>query len=245
MSSILKALRKLEEEKADRREGAPDIARDILRPSRRRRTVSWRGPAAVAGVVLLVAFAGFALLPLTGSSSAPELPSPPVDSVAVPADSVANPRPLAREPEPIILVQAMPAEPPGIPSVPPQIVPAAVMPTAPEPPVATGPPAVSSTDPETMPTIPAAIPAMAAPPPPVSAPEQLPEESEPAVEEPDPALAVERIIFHPEADARMAVVNGLPVMQGTDIEGATVEEILPDRVRFSRDGRMFENRPGK
>jgi len=35
------------------------------------------------------------------------------------------------------------------------------------------------------------------------------------------------------------VINDLPVMEGTDIDGARVEEILVDRVRFSFQGVRF------
>ena len=36
---------------------------------------------------------------------------------------------------------------------------------------------------------------------------------------------------------RMAIVNGLPVMEGTMVENAVVREILPDRVVFDIDGK--------
>ena len=38
----------------------------------------------------------------------------------------------------------------------------------------------------------------------------------------------------------MAVVNGVPVREGDTVEGATVKEILADRVRFSFNGKEFE-----
>jgi general secretion pathway protein B len=38
----------------------------------------------------------------------------------------------------------------------------------------------------------------------------------------------------------MAMVNGSPVKAGSVIDGARVEEILPDRVRFSFQHRNFE-----
>ena len=38
----------------------------------------------------------------------------------------------------------------------------------------------------------------------------------------------------------MAIINGLPVMEGTVIEGARVEAVLSDRVRLERDGEVFE-----
>lgn len=61
-------------------------------------------------------------------------------------------------------------------------------------------------------------------------------EAVPAAEQ----LQVSGIVYQEDPHGRMAVVNDLPVMEGTAIAGAVVEEILPDRVRFSRDGTSFE-----
>jgi general secretion pathway protein B len=41
------------------------------------------------------------------------------------------------------------------------------------------------------------------------------------------------------------VVNGVPVIQGAVVAGARIEEILPDRVRFTQDSRSFEIFLGK
>ena len=54
-----------------------------------------------------------------------------------------------------------------------------------------------------------------------------------------PALQIEEIVFHQQASLRLAVVNGLPVMEGTDIEGARIEKIFPDRVQFYFQGIRF------
>jgi general secretion pathway protein B len=55
-----------------------------------------------------------------------------------------------------------------------------------------------------------------------------------------PDLEVEEIVYHQLATSRLAVINDLPVMEGTDIDGARVEEILVDRVRFSFRGVRFD-----
>jgi general secretion pathway protein B len=55
-----------------------------------------------------------------------------------------------------------------------------------------------------------------------------------------PSLVVSGIAYLGDKDGRIAVVNDLPVMVGNLVDGARVEEILPDRVRFSRDGKKFE-----
>jgi general secretion pathway protein B len=55
-----------------------------------------------------------------------------------------------------------------------------------------------------------------------------------------PNLVLSGIVFQPDRQARLAVVNDLPVMEGTVIEGARVEEILADRVRFAWEGSTLE-----
>lgn len=57
-----------------------------------------------------------------------------------------------------------------------------------------------------------------------------------------PQLKVDDIL--PAAGGEpMAIVNGLPVMEGTLVENALVEKIHPDRVRFIIDGKVVEVRP--
>ena len=52
-----------------------------------------------------------------------------------------------------------------------------------------------------------------------------------------PQLKVSEI-FPPAGGERMAIVNGLPVMVGTMVEEAMVEEIHDDRVIVSIDGKQ-------
>ena len=47
-------------------------------------------------------------------------------------------------------------------------------------------------------------------------------------------------IFYQAGEGSMAVVDDLPVMEGTVINGARVEKILPDRVRFIIEGQPVE-----
>jgi hypothetical protein len=51
-----------------------------------------------------------------------------------------------------------------------------------------------------------------------------------------PQLSVSEI-FPPQGGERMAIVNGLPVMAGTMVENALVEEIHDDRILVSIDGK--------
>jgi general secretion pathway protein B len=55
----------------------------------------------------------------------------------------------------------------------------------------------------------------------------------------NPLLKVHGIAFQDGADS-VAVVNGITVSNGSVIEGARVEEIQKDRVRFSRGAEKFE-----
>jgi len=54
-----------------------------------------------------------------------------------------------------------------------------------------------------------------------------------------PVLKVHGIAFQDGAESA-AVVNGVTVSNGSVIEGARVEEIQKDRVRFSRGGETFD-----
>lgn len=47
-------------------------------------------------------------------------------------------------------------------------------------------------------------------------------------------------IFYQPGEGSMAVVDDLPVMQGTVVNGVLVEKIFPDRVRFIVDGQAVE-----
>jgi len=58
-------------------------------------------------------------------------------------------------------------------------------------------------------------------------------------------LRVTGIAFQNSAAGSMAIVNGMPVSSGSTIGGATVEEVLKDRVLFQRDGEKFEIQLGQ
>ncbi len=51
---------------------------------------------------------------------------------------------------------------------------------------------------------------------------------------------MEGIAFQDGGTDSVAVVNGAAVSKGSVIEGARVEEILKDRVKFSRGSEKFE-----
>lgn len=73
--------------------------------------------------------------------------------------------------------------------------------------------------------------------------EALAIESPPAVSEAPveiPPLRVDEIVYHQDPDARLAVVNDLPVMEGTEIDGVRIEEIFSDGVRCLYQGVQFK-----
>lgn len=55
-----------------------------------------------------------------------------------------------------------------------------------------------------------------------------------------PSLRLSAIVWHEEPSKRIAMINGVITTEGTMIEGVKVEEIYPDRVRLSLNGRPFE-----
>jgi general secretion pathway protein B len=227
MSSILKALKKLEEEKAARRDGTIHLASDILkgeiRPGSRRR---WLLPALASGALIASVVALLSLRGGTASSPGQQLP-PPASAPPVPRDAVpAGQFPGAAQPS------APPTEEPVTVIIPPQAAPRQperrpnALRSLPVPLPATAP----------LQTPPAAKPA---PPPEEKAP--LPAVAEPA----GPTLNVSGIAWQKDSANRLAIINGQPLATGTTIEGVLVEEILPDRVRFSHNRKSFEVFLGK
>ena len=60
-----------------------------------------------------------------------------------------------------------------------------------------------------------------------------------------PSLKVNGIAFQNDSADRVAIVNGISVSSGSMIEGAKIEDIHKDRVRFSYGGETFDIGLGK
>lgn len=60
-----------------------------------------------------------------------------------------------------------------------------------------------------------------------------------------PLLRVNGIAFQNSNADSMAIVNGIAVSKGSIVEGITVEEVQKDRVLFQRNGEKFEIRLGQ
>ena len=202
MSSILKALRKLEEEKAALGEGGVDISRDILKRSARKEPTNYWP---ILSAVLLFLLLGSGVLMWSSARNSPAL----VAHSAVPAQ-ISEPVPA---PSPAKVLVLLPENE------------GTSLKTGREP-VAKG----------------------------LVAPQQLAASLPPEVIEPTPRAHVEPQALHPDgvpflnlsgiayrekAEERIAIINDLPVMQGTAIEGAQLIEIRQDSVVLSWNGTLF------
>ncbi len=222
MSTILKALKKLEEEQ---RAGAP-LPLDSRIVSERGRAAGARrsGLPMVLGVIggglaVSLAVAGWFWL------------KPPADIpvALVPVAVISGEAPPPARPRP---------EPTAAPAPAPLDSPAPVVPSRPE-----SSPAAPQAQPVAPPATVSAAPlqgsspfADATPLQVTVADRQIPEAGRQWVA---PHLSVTEI-FPPAAGGEwMAVVNDLPIMAGTTVEGALVERIERDRVLFSLDGRQI------
>lgn len=62
----------------------------------------------------------------------------------------------------------------------------------------------------------------------------------PALPRETPELKISGIVWHEESSKRRAVINGHFTSEGSVVDGVTVVEIHPTKVRFSQNGRFFE-----
>lgn len=218
MSSILEALKKLEEEKAARRGGTGNIAGKVTATGRRaRQRPAWlmpAGMAAAAAAAVLVTYAvmgGFS--PRNGGTVSGKDTEPASQQLAISAPQAAPPD---------ATKSAAPQSPLPAPGAHEAASIGAARQAAPVP----GPAAKHALPHPTSPR--ESLPEKAAPPPlPVS-------------DAPFPELNVTGIAWQKDSASRLAVVNGNPVVEGELIEGARVKEIHPDRVLFSFNNKEFQ-----
>lgn len=234
MSSILKALQKAEEEKAARRNAGP-LAGDIGRVRQERgRKPRWLIPAAMAAVAAVAVLTTFALM--GGFSRRKQ------EASLQPANKVAAP----------------PAQSWPLPATPPATAPLAADNAAMQPPnvqpgqgknpgariatVVTPQPRAATVAARAKTPVEIAVPAIK------KEPEQQDLQTTVAHvsgKHADADFKVSGIAWQKESASRLAVVNGTAVTQGGVVDGARVEEILPDRVRLTLDKRSFEVLLGK
>lgn len=202
MSSILKALRKLEEEKAALGEGGVDIARDILKRSARRQERSFFWPL-LSGVLFLL---------LIGTAVFFGLNSQPDETVV---DLQSQENRVSRVSAQGESLREQAGKDAG--TVQEVVIPPFIEMPAPQVPVV---------EPVVEPVV-------------VSV-----KQNEPTMTKMSglPFLKVSGIAYRENPLERIAIINDLPVMQGTAIEGAQVLEILPEVVVLEWKGKKFEQR---
>ena len=224
MSSILKALKKLEQEKSSRFPDSLNIDSDILRTVDSPRRFS----PFVLSLLLLLVFGGgvaVAIFFMKENNTAPQ-----ATSTLLPVQTVKKITPL---PSPaLVKPETLPAE---IVVVPARSEPSGNLPRKrPKHPSAMGTVAKKSVNTMIRSAV-AEGPIKPAEPP----GSVLPAAS--AI----PTLRVNGIAFQNSAADNMAIVNGTPVSNGSIIEGITVEEVRKDRVLFQRNGEKFEIQLGQ
>lgn len=228
MSSILKALKKLEEEKISQ-ENEPrrvNVSSDILRqPGNKLANRRLLQGIAFIGIVIVILL--FTLL----------LIRPQTKEAAIPAPVVTTP-PANLQPPPASLPESQKAQllPTGSPSPLPATGAKAARPLQQEiislPELARQAPTRKFPLPE--------LPGSEPMPMQASQPKQLPKPAAPTVENTEPHLTLSGIAWNKDSAERLAIINGQPASTGSQIGAAVVEEILPDRVRISSKGRVFE-----
>lgn len=213
MSSILKALRRLEEERARKNHSTPEISASLLRhgTSRRSPSVVWLWPTLFALIIVILLVLVWWLwrpAPLTRQSES-SVPSPANLPAVLPEkrggvviieDVIDTRRP----------VYPQPATSPVSKPTPPPI-------------TVNPPPAQMSLQPEGKAQV------------------EVNKLSVAPIEERKNPI-VSAIAWQDDTSARMAVVDGLPVMTGELVSSAKVLEILSDRIIFEEDGVRFSVR---
>lgn len=278
MSSILKSLKKLDEEKSGQKQGSNNVSQDILKGDiPRRKTKS--GPSWVVMVVLVALAVGAALFlrspePVKVAETSPVVSFAPAQDAGQPAGGQAAQDQNSTTVEPSVssataqdvvaaskdTAEALKTTAAALKDtadvlkdkviVPKEVVvaaPAVAKPkkvTKPAPkPAAETVKAVVASEPEKKIDLSNAFPA----PPPKIKPVPMPADARTAVWSmanqkgaSKPVLKVSEIHWRKDVRERLAVVNDLPVMEGVVIDGAKVDRIFKDRIRFVVNGQYQE-----
>ncbi len=225
MSSILEALKKLEDEKNARLSGTGNIAGKVVKSGRRSgQRPGWLLPA---GMTCAAAIAAAATYMLTGVYSTGRLPVQPSEPAQLSRpQAVAVPAPV----QPAQTMTVPPAAPVPAPDLPPAAIRNRTV-TTPSSQVVRKK-AMVNVAPQRQIEEPVKEEKHVNPTPPAALPDL-------------PQFKVTGIGWQKDSAERLAVVNGRAVYEGAVIEGARVQEIFPDRVRFSFADRTFDVTLGK
>jgi hypothetical protein len=253
MSSIIKALKKLEEEKdakLGRKAGRGDAI--LSGPALQARRTLWlvaalAGTAGLALGLILILLPGRSSTPpppaLQTTASGPPQPAPALPlTVPTPATPAAATAPSPRSEPPATAVTTPAGERPSMTRA-----------TTPAPTVLRNTPPAELRRQQRKP-LPLDYPATEQPTPPANAsgrpvspefPAAPAPSTPPAATAARPTLNVSGIAWQKDASSRLAIINGTPTGIGGHVEGAVVEDIQPDRVRFSYNRESFEVGLGK
>jgi hypothetical protein len=279
MSSILKALKKLEEEKAARQGQRVDITKDIFGSAQQPAARSpWPVIAAGAAGVVVLGVVAYLFMARPGSRQIPPVPVPaenrqtatapapspsplpvqPSQAPPLPTEPASGMTPAAAAPATVMVA---PAAPPKAAAVKPMQREAGTV-KAPTRSLATQKAVTQASAitggaaknkgtkaPAAIPSPAQAIPVISANHPVISAPPATQQQARPTAPPTAPTapasaslptITVSGIAYNKDAADRLAVINGVPVGEGKTVSGAKVEEIMPDKVRFSLGQKTFE-----
>jgi general secretion pathway protein B len=251
MSFILDALKKLEQEKAARKKETVNVSDEILRGSHQgRRKAKRTVPVSVVlvglGLLLLLGAAGV-LFWHWHAADEPQAVALRLEPTVPPAARMpeeVQPAPVAepavapvRTPEPVAVEPAAPVR------VSESMAVGAAAPVGMPERMATRPDRSARETPNRRQT------RHASPQRPAQVPSQIPAQADSRDQSVRPyrevpgsggsGLTVSGIAWQEKPAARRAVINGTLLEEGATVNGATVEEILPTKVRFSSGGRQF------
>lgn len=244
MSVILDVLRKLDRDKSSRRSAAANIALEILKsdpprsPKRNSLYFAALGLTAFATAAITYTLMGFGFL---SKSTAPGPMNPPTAGKEVAQAQLYSGSPskssLPPAKSPPVSSQKATPPPPVLDQTESPAASSRKVTSAPLPPESSRGTRDNQAPPEVRAPAENKIPAMS----PekeasLTPPQQTPEKSAVIL----PSLKISAIIWYEDPSRRFAMINDTMTHEGSVIEEVKVEEIHPNRVRFSHNGRLFE-----
>lgn len=224
MSSILKALQKLERDKETRNTKEPDITSAIKMSSQKsKQQPLWIVPVMLIAVAVASISVTFSLM---GGFSQIKKVKTPVSKLP---DKVETPQ-VHNQKKYDALQSIEPAAAP-LNLTPSKPLTGAVVKTR-----RLNPPDADSTKLHSIPTLP--VTGQQTSPEPTPAPQT--DETSPQRTIATQKIKISGIAWQKDSASRIAVVNGRSVSEGSVVDEAKVEQIFPDRVKFSRNGKLFE-----
>lgn len=217
MSSILKAIRKVEEEKRAAAHTAPDLRSDQGGRSHTKKSL---GPLLTGMILGAVCVGLFLYATSEQDEAAPVMVKAPVENVAI-----SSPEPAPVKP----VIETIPVV-----TLPPEPVPVKISTPAVKKTVANPEKKVARKTIQKQPATPPPVSKKPTPTPDLAKPPALPD---------NVTLKVAEIFYQEDPANRMAVVNDLPVMVGTPVDGALVQEIQPEHVVFRINGTDYTVAP--